>query len=326
MLFRRGSSGDSVVAIQTKLRELGLYAGPLDGLFGGGTEAAIKNYQTKSGLTVDGEVGPKTWAALFPNAAAPEPGILAQPVATRCLALTGSFETSTLPPECFCGVTGDFDGQGISFGALQWNLGQGSLQPMFAQMIRDHRPVCEGIFHEHLATMESMLSQPVAEQLTFARSLQDLRRRVIEPWNGMLRTLGRTAEFQAIQTAAASKVFDRAVAMAKEYGLQSQRGVALMFDIVTQNGSISNAVKSQIFRDFAGVTQDPGPQRETERMRIIASRRAAVARPQFRADVLSRKMTIAEGAGTVHGLPFDLERQFGLTLDPAPMAAAAQVR
>ena len=69
---------------------------------------------------------------------------------------------------------------------------------------------------------------------------------MIELCLGMLRTLGRTPEFQAVQAGAASKVFDRSVALAKEYGVESQRGVALMFDIVTQNGSISAAVKSEI--------------------------------------------------------------------------------
>ena len=326
MLIRCGSSGDTVAAIQTRLKELGLYAGPIDSSYGGGTEGAIKTFQKNSGVPVDGEVGPNTWARLFPSEPAPKSALLDQPVATRCLALTGSFETSTLPPDCFCGVTGDFDDEGLSFGALQWNIGQGSLQPLFTAMIEQHRPVCESIFHEHLATIEAVLAQPRPEQLSFVRGLQDHRHRMIEPWLGALRTLGRTAEFQAIQSAAASKVFNRALAMAKEYGVESQRGVALMFDIVTQNGSISAEIKSQILSDFAALPLGPGPERDTERLRIIARRRSAAARPQFQADVLKRKLTIAEGTGTVHGVPYDLERQFGLTLDPIPLSVAAPAR
>jgi peptidoglycan hydrolase-like protein with peptidoglycan-binding domain len=36
----------------------------VDGIFGPSTEAAVKNFQHDKGLTVDGIVGPHTWAAL----------------------------------------------------------------------------------------------------------------------------------------------------------------------------------------------------------------------------------------------------------------------
>lgn len=40
-LFQRGLRGPEVAKIQTRLRELALYAGPIDGDFGGGTESAV---------------------------------------------------------------------------------------------------------------------------------------------------------------------------------------------------------------------------------------------------------------------------------------------
>ena len=36
----------------------------MDGIFGPKTEAAVKSFQRGKGLTVDGIVGPRTWAAL----------------------------------------------------------------------------------------------------------------------------------------------------------------------------------------------------------------------------------------------------------------------
>ena len=39
-------------------------AGGVDGIFGVGTEAAVKALQRDSGLTQDGVVGPQTWNAI----------------------------------------------------------------------------------------------------------------------------------------------------------------------------------------------------------------------------------------------------------------------
>jgi hypothetical protein len=60
---RRGDCGELVRFIQERLTVLGFPA-VADGLFGPGTEAAVKNFQASRGLTADGLVGPATWAAL----------------------------------------------------------------------------------------------------------------------------------------------------------------------------------------------------------------------------------------------------------------------
>lgn len=63
-LSKVGSRGEEVVKIQTKLKELGLYTGNIDGIFGTNTKNAVKQFQSKNGLTSDGIAGPKTLAAL----------------------------------------------------------------------------------------------------------------------------------------------------------------------------------------------------------------------------------------------------------------------
>nr|WP_293107117.1 peptidoglycan-binding protein [Okeania sp. SIO2F4] len=59
-----GSTGEDVEYLQRRLNFLGY--GPLvfDGIFGVATEEAVKKFQKSSGLTVDGIVGPQTWARL----------------------------------------------------------------------------------------------------------------------------------------------------------------------------------------------------------------------------------------------------------------------
>ena len=65
--LKRGSTGDDVTAVQKRLKQWGYYSGAVDGIFGYGTERAVKWFQEKNGLSVDGVVGPKTAAAMGLN-------------------------------------------------------------------------------------------------------------------------------------------------------------------------------------------------------------------------------------------------------------------
>lgn len=62
--LRRGSEGDEVADLQMLLNSKFGYKLDIDGDFGSKTEAAVKDFQRKQGLTVDGVVGPMTWKAL----------------------------------------------------------------------------------------------------------------------------------------------------------------------------------------------------------------------------------------------------------------------
>lgn len=64
-----GSTGADVKKLQTALNGEG-YKLTVDGIFGAATTSAVKDFQTRKGLIVDGVVGEKTWAAL--NAIDPE--------------------------------------------------------------------------------------------------------------------------------------------------------------------------------------------------------------------------------------------------------------
>ena len=62
--YQRGSTGSTVRQIQTKLKNWGYYSGSVDGVYGSATENAIRLFQQKNGLTVDGKAGPQTLKAL----------------------------------------------------------------------------------------------------------------------------------------------------------------------------------------------------------------------------------------------------------------------
>lgn len=63
--LQKGSNGAQVKAIQRMLYCLGYYKSSIDGDFGSLTDSAIRSYQKANGLTVDGVIGPKTWANLL---------------------------------------------------------------------------------------------------------------------------------------------------------------------------------------------------------------------------------------------------------------------
>ncbi len=63
-LSKYGSRSDEVKQIQTKLKRWGYYNGEIDGIYGSNTLKAVKYFQSKNGLTVDGIAGPKTLQAM----------------------------------------------------------------------------------------------------------------------------------------------------------------------------------------------------------------------------------------------------------------------
>ncbi|MBE6936475.1 MAG: spore cortex-lytic enzyme [Ruminococcaceae bacterium] len=63
-VYSWGSSGPMVTKIQNNLKKWGYYSGAVDGVFGGETSRAVRQFQRKNGLAVDGIVGSSTLAAL----------------------------------------------------------------------------------------------------------------------------------------------------------------------------------------------------------------------------------------------------------------------
>ncbi len=80
--LQKGDKGNDVMSVQLRLKALGYYTIAVDGQYGSGTVTAVKFFQVRNGLTVDGKVGEKTVAVLYSDAAI----------------AAGSGSTETLPP------------------------------------------------------------------------------------------------------------------------------------------------------------------------------------------------------------------------------------
>lgn len=104
-LLKSGSRVGEVNTLQYLLNQLD-YKVAVDGIFGSGTLSAVKAFQTKQGLTVDGEVGALGWGTLVAMQMAFQPSTTAPPLIMAVqwnlmskynysLSLTGILDTAT---------------------------------------------------------------------------------------------------------------------------------------------------------------------------------------------------------------------------------------
>lgn len=74
--LQRGDRGQAVEGLQLKLNVIPAAGGPahlnVNGTFDAATDTAVRNFQTASGIGLDGIVGPNTWPAILAAAAAAE--------------------------------------------------------------------------------------------------------------------------------------------------------------------------------------------------------------------------------------------------------------
>lgn len=79
--LQRGDQGPAVVELQTQLKEIGYFDGPITGFYGRLTEASVVRFQQEKQLTADGKVGART-LALLRQAAPTQTPVPVQPAST----------------------------------------------------------------------------------------------------------------------------------------------------------------------------------------------------------------------------------------------------
>ena len=77
---RKGTQGNDALLVQQRLKDLGYYTGSLDGNFGTGSVEALKDFQQKNHLDIDGACGNNTAALLFTDGAIPKNPATAAPM------------------------------------------------------------------------------------------------------------------------------------------------------------------------------------------------------------------------------------------------------
>lgn len=358
---RFGSVGLYVQRLQQGLASKG-YPGfdapdASDGIFGRNTLEALVAFQRNTFGQADGVAGPQTASALgiewdeieFPTRS-PTRATSATPAAATpsldgippdwiedAIKVTCRFENDGDP---YLGVSGNFDGQGVSCGALQWNLGQSSLQPLVKAV---GEPLVKAKMPNFGADLWLACQGSGAAAVKIAAGWHS-RNKLKPKFRDELVSLLDTAEMRAEQNKAMAVNATKAILLAASFAAArseaspSKRAYMWFFDIVCQNGSmkgigyddVKNFVGGSTPKQAVGVVCDtlkavPGStghaadahknaklwksltDPEAVDLLVLSHLRAAKSMPEWRHIVLNRKGTVAAGKGHVNSSLFDLQ-------------------
>jgi len=287
--FSQGLSGAIARDIQANLLKQGFFAGDhdkfMDGDFGGHTATALMQLQAARSLPQTGAVDDATWAQLT---VAPVPTLF-----ERCLGLTASFEGNG-----YTQIEGNFDGAGLTWGIIGFTLSNGEIQGLLREIEQTAPGTLARVMGADLAAQwAAHTAQPIAQQLAWADSISSGGNKTVLPrdWVDAFARLGTEPLVQRLQMHHAyDSYFVPAAATASTLGLTTELGLALCFDAHVQNGKARVLAVQDLMRAGRAAT-------EAQQRIAFAQAVAAHANPRYHDDVLARKMTVATGAGSVHG-------------------------
>jgi len=169
------------------------------------------------------------------------------PAEQKAVEITSQFETGKRGG--FYGLSGNFDGQGLSFGLVNWTIGTGSLQPLLRDFAKEHPARWISVFGADASRFLQLIARKdkvaQAEQHRFA--VQEMnsvstnaRGRKIwtvrQPWVGYFRKLSEDVAFQRIQVRYVRDLLARADYYCRQFKLRSERSFCFMFDAVASHG------------------------------------------------------------------------------------------
>ena len=164
----------------------------------------------------------------------------------KAVEITSLFETGKRGG--FYGLSGNFDGQGLSFGLVNWNIGTGSLQPLLRDFAREQPARWAQVFGPHapaflmVITPDSKAAKKVqlkfaVEQMNTSTVVKDKPKWSIkEPWVTYFKRLSEDREFQQIQVRYVRGLLKRAGYFCQYFKLTSEMAFAYMFDAVSSHG------------------------------------------------------------------------------------------
>ena len=143
----RGAYGDDVIELQARLQYLGFYKSKIDGKFGYNTYWALRNFQEKYGLPVDGVAGTKTKKTIAGYSDYDEKWVKAQLNAGNQFTYYGSIPLDQqVKKGTATGGSGSGNGGGSSSGTSNNNGTQTQVPPKYTE--RDLQLIANAVYGE----------------------------------------------------------------------------------------------------------------------------------------------------------------------------------
>ncbi|NTW53896.1 MAG: peptidoglycan-binding protein [Chlorobaculum sp.] len=296
----RAVRGELVSLVQVALKEAGSDPEEIDGIYGSDMEKALQDFQQKQNLEKNGKITEDTWLKLM--------GTVPPAILDRCLQLTGDFEGHG-----FRKVAGNFDGAGLTWGIIGFTLLHGEIQKILTEVQQHHPALLQQAFGSLQGELSRVLGLGRSAQIDWANSISlgSKKYRIDRSWEKAFDTLGTFPDVQAVQLREVNKYWNIAINDANHFGLKSEMGIALCFDIAVQNGGIDANEELRIKKKLL---KQPGATERDKRI-IIANVVAENSRAKYVEDVRRRKLTIATGDGTVHEARY-ATKDWGISEDP----------
>jgi len=249
------------------------------------------------------------------------------PAELKAVQITSTLETGKRGG--FYGLSGNFDGYGVSFGLVNWNIGTGSLQPLLRDFAASEPARWQAVFGPDASSFAALMTprgtQAVKDQLRFAIQQMNTwsivkgktKWSVKEPWVTYFKRLSEEPAFQRVQVRYVRKLLDRARYFCEYFGLKSEMSFAFMFDAVSSHGpwwlekKWKNGVQKrrELLRARLGILEakyGKGGVPEKELLLAIADVLAETSSERWRDKVRRRKRWFVTGqhprAGELEGL------------------------
>lgn len=200
------------------------------------------------------------------------------------------------------GLSDNSDGQIISFGTLQWNLGQGTLLPVLRYAYSIDKKMFTNILGQQF--VDALLN---GDLKLFA---QENILPNFNYWFGRFEILRNSNCWLQAEVQYTKPYINNGQKLCELLGFETERGLALCIDVAVQNGAPRQDHILEYKRKLGTGRAYPS---EWQKLKLFASVVASFARPQYYFVVLSRKQTIALGRGIVYGRNINLEIDYGIS-------------